>query len=329
MDAGATSRRRDSHGFVFSCQQHFGGQRAGQPEHHQHRPEQGADPAVERLPHQHVGRRRGRPCGRQRLPIDAGGPQPGHPQRQRRPVDAADQGRRARQHPRCSTVWRRWRRSRRRPAHRRPHQAEQRVPGRPRGNRRAKSTVAGLGASQGFSVFVSNERRRQRRRRRHDRRGRHDHARHQRVNVDTAADAATAVAADRHGRHHPRPVQGRSVSLENRLQFAIGLAQSQVVNTKAAESRIRDANVAEESANLTRYNILNQSGIAALAQANQRARPSCRCSGSRARRRRPRGAPHLAGGLPRRPFSLMLRRSVRGDRQSLARRSDGILATGH
>ncbi len=42
-----------------------------------------------------------------------------------------------------------------------------------------------------------------------------------------------------------------------------------MVNNKAAESRIRDANIAEESANLTRFNILNQTGIAALAQANQ------------------------------------------------------------
>ena len=55
---------------------------------------------------------------------------------------------------------------------------------------------------------------------------------------------------------------------ENRLTYAISLATSQVVNKKAAESRIRDANIAEESANLTRYNILSQSGIAALAQAN-------------------------------------------------------------
>ncbi len=42
-----------------------------------------------------------------------------------------------------------------------------------------------------------------------------------------------------------------------------------MVNKKAAESRIRDANIAEESANMTRFNILSQSGIAALAQANQ------------------------------------------------------------
>jgi flagellin len=58
-------------------------------------------------------------------------------------------------------------------------------------------------------------------------------------------------------------------TLQNRLQFAINLAQSQVVNTQAAESRIRDANIAEEAANMTRYNILSQSGVAALAQANQ------------------------------------------------------------
>jgi len=63
--------------------------------------------------------------------------------------------------------------------------------------------------------------------------------------------------------------QGTIGNLENRTQFAISLAQSQLVNTKGAESRIRDANVAEESANMTRFNILTQSGIAALSQANQ------------------------------------------------------------
>ncbi|MGE3276385.1 MAG: flagellin [Vicinamibacterales bacterium] len=63
--------------------------------------------------------------------------------------------------------------------------------------------------------------------------------------------------------------QGTIGTLQNRLNFAISLAQSQVVNNRAAESRIRDANIAEESANMTRYNILTQSGVAALAQANQ------------------------------------------------------------
>ncbi len=62
--------------------------------------------------------------------------------------------------------------------------------------------------------------------------------------------------------------QGTIGTMQNRLQFAISLAQTQLVNNRAAESRIRDANIAEETANLTRYNILSQSGIAALAQAN-------------------------------------------------------------
>ena len=62
--------------------------------------------------------------------------------------------------------------------------------------------------------------------------------------------------------------QGTIGTLQNRMQFAISLAQNQIASNTAAESRIRDANIAEESANLTRFSILSQSGIAALAQAN-------------------------------------------------------------
>jgi len=86
--------------------------------------------------------------------------------------------------------------------------------------------------------------------------------------VDTAAEAVTAVASIAGAISALGTVQAQVGILENRLTFAISLAQGQIVNTKAAESRIRDANIAEESANLTKYSILNQSGIAALAQAN-------------------------------------------------------------
>jgi len=55
----------------------------------------------------------------------------------------------------------------------------------------------------------------------------------------------------------------------NRLQFAISQAQTMAVSVQASESRIRDANIAEEAANMTKFNILRQSGLAALAQANQ------------------------------------------------------------
>ena len=54
----------------------------------------------------------------------------------------------------------------------------------------------------------------------------------------------------------------------NRLQAAVAVIQAQSQNTLAAESAMRDANMAEEISNLTKFQILSQSGIAALAQAN-------------------------------------------------------------
>jgi flagellin len=85
----------------------------------------------------------------------------------------------------------------------------------------------------------------------------------------SVAQAQTALSQVKAAISSLGNVQNTIGTLQNRLQFAVSLSQSQVVNTKAAESRIRDANVAEEAANMTRFNILSQSGIAALAQANQ------------------------------------------------------------
>ncbi len=89
------------------------------------------------------------------------------------------------------------------------------------------------------------------------------------VNITTSGAAATAVSTIASAVTTLGTAQGTVGTLENRLQFAINLANSQIVSNKAAESRIRDANIAEESANMSRYSVLNQSGIAALAQANQ------------------------------------------------------------
>ena len=55
---------------------------------------------------------------------------------------------------------------------------------------------------------------------------------------------------------------------ENNLNYAVSLAQSQVTNEAASESQLRDANLAQEAANLTKAQILVQAGTAALAQAN-------------------------------------------------------------
>ena len=54
----------------------------------------------------------------------------------------------------------------------------------------------------------------------------------------------------------------------NRLQSATNVINSQVQNLTGAEDGIRAADIAEEVGNLSRFSILNQTGIAALAQAN-------------------------------------------------------------
>jgi len=56
---------------------------------------------------------------------------------------------------------------------------------------------------------------------------------------------------------------------QNRLQSTINNLQVAIENTSAAESRIRDADVASETAIMTRNNILTQAGTAILSQANQ------------------------------------------------------------
>jgi flagellin len=55
---------------------------------------------------------------------------------------------------------------------------------------------------------------------------------------------------------------------QNQLNYAVNLAQSQISNFSAAESRIRDTDVAQEAANLTKAQVLQQASIAAMAQAN-------------------------------------------------------------
>jgi flagellin len=63
-------------------------------------------------------------------------------------------------------------------------------------------------------------------------------------------------------------VQGTVGAGENDLNYAIGLANSQITNFSGTESSIRDANVATEAANLTKAQVLEQSSVAAMAQAN-------------------------------------------------------------
>ncbi len=63
--------------------------------------------------------------------------------------------------------------------------------------------------------------------------------------------------------------RGTLGAFESRLITAIAGLRVAKENFEAAEGRIRNADVAAESANLARANILQQAGVAVLAQANQ------------------------------------------------------------
>jgi flagellin len=86
------------------------------------------------------------------------------------------------------------------------------------------------------------------------------------IGTQTTAEAAViALARSVVDIGQVQAVVGRG---QNQFNFAITLAQTQISNLAASESRIRDADLAAEAANLSKAQILLQAGIAALAQAN-------------------------------------------------------------
>lgn len=80
-----------------------------------------------------------------------------------------------------------------------------------------------------------------------------------RLALEAISDALTSINRSR----------GKLGALESRLSVSINNLQVARENFKAAESQIRDLDVATEAAELTRLNILQQAGAAVLAQANQ------------------------------------------------------------
>ena len=58
-------------------------------------------------------------------------------------------------------------------------------------------------------------------------------------------------------------------AVQNRLQHTINSLSVASENSSAAESRIRDTDMAKEMTSFTRSQILQQAGVSMLAQANQ------------------------------------------------------------
>jgi flagellin len=86
--------------------------------------------------------------------------------------------------------------------------------------------------------------------------------------IGTTNNATSAVSAIASAIAALGLVQGQVGAGENKLQYAIRLANSQISSYSTAESQIRDADVAAEAANLSKSQVLTQTSVAALAQAN-------------------------------------------------------------
>lgn len=86
--------------------------------------------------------------------------------------------------------------------------------------------------------------------------------------VTPSGNPSTAIDAIKLAIQKLGTTQGVVGAGQNALNYAINLAQSQIANFSAAQSQIRDADVAAEAANLTKAQVLQQSSIAAMAQAN-------------------------------------------------------------
>ena len=87
------------------------------------------------------------------------------------------------------------------------------------------------------------------------------------ISSNTGAQAAvTTITAAIESLATLRATNG---SEQSRLTFAADMLAVNKTNLEAANGRITDVDIASESANLARLNILQQAGTAMLAQANQ------------------------------------------------------------
>ena len=88
------------------------------------------------------------------------------------------------------------------------------------------------------------------------------------VNVSTSANAQSALSNIDSAISAVATARAEYGSLQNRFEATIANLQVSSENLTAAESRIRDADVAYETSQFTKNQVLVQTGIAVLAQAN-------------------------------------------------------------
>ena len=89
------------------------------------------------------------------------------------------------------------------------------------------------------------------------------------VDISTLEDAQTAIDKIRTAINTVSSTRGDLGAIQNRLEHTINNLGVTTENMTAAESRIRDTDMAQEMMSYTKNNILVQAAQAMLAQANQ------------------------------------------------------------
>jgi flagellin len=97
--------------------------------------------------------------------------------------------------------------------------------------------------------------------------------------VSTKVGAQTTLAAIDQALTHVNSVRADMGAIQNRLQSTINSLSISDENLSAANSRIRDADLAQEVSEMTKNNILMQAGISVLGQANNQAQASLKLLG--------------------------------------------------
>ena len=88
------------------------------------------------------------------------------------------------------------------------------------------------------------------------------------VQFDSAANAQLAITAIDTQIRNVSTARSTLGALQNRFESAVSLINVSIENLTASKSRITDVDMAQEMVNFTRSQVLSQSGVAMLAQAN-------------------------------------------------------------
>ena len=89
------------------------------------------------------------------------------------------------------------------------------------------------------------------------------------LDITTSEKATSAITVIDNAIKLVSEERSRMGAYQNRLEYTTNNLNTTSENLTAAESRIRDTDMAQEMMNYTKFNILNQAAQSMLAQANQ------------------------------------------------------------